>query len=75
MDEVDRIQSDVAKDILGLDFAAPNLAAQAILGLKTFRHKVYETQLKFYLRVNKLDVMKWSRDAMECHFYGRWVTP
>ena len=75
MDEVDRIQSAVAKDILGLDFAAPNVAAQAILGLKTFRHKVYETQLKFYLRVNKLDVTRWSRDAMECHLSGRWVSP
>ena len=75
MDEVDRIQSAVAKDILGLDFAAPNVAAQAILGLKTLRHKVYKTQLKFYLRVNKLDVTRWSRDAMECHLSGRWVSP
>ena len=75
MDEVDRIQSAVAKDILGLDVAAPNVAAQAILGLKTFRHKVYETQLKFFLRVNKLAVTRWSKDAMECHLSGRWVSP
>ena len=75
MDEVDRIQSAVAKDILGLDAAAPNVAAQAILGLKTFRHKVYEAQLKFFLRVNKLAVTRWSRDAMECHLSGRWVSP
>jgi hypothetical protein len=49
--------------------------AQTVLTLKYFRHKLYEAQLKFFLRVCKLDRTRWSRDAMECHLGGGWVSP
>ena len=75
MDEIDRMQSAVAKSVLGLPVSTPNLVAQIVLGLKFFRHKLYEAQLKFFLRVCKLDKNRWSRDAMECHLSGNWVSP
>ena len=75
LDEVDRMQSAVAKNVTGLSVSAPNLAAQVVLGLKMFRHKMFEAQLKFYLRVCSLERGRWSRDAMECHLAGKWVSP
>ena len=69
------MQAAVAKSVTGLPVSAPNLVAQTVLGLKYFRHKTYAAQLKFFLRVCKLDRGRWSRDAMECHMAGRWVSP
>ena len=75
MDEIERMQAAVAKSLTGLPLSAPNLVAQTVLGLKYFRHKLYEAQLKFFLRVCKLDRTRWSRDAMECHLGGGRVSP
>ena len=75
MDEIDRMQAAVAKSVTGLPVSAPNLVAQTVLGLKYFRHKLYEAQLKFFLRVCKLDRSRWSRDALECHLSGGWISP
>ena len=75
IDEIERMQSAVAKSVTGLPVSAPNLVAQTVLGLKYFCHKLYDAQLKFFLRVCKLDRARWSRDAMECHLAGNWVSP
>ena len=75
IDSVDRMQSSVAKNVAGLTMCAPNLVAQTVLGLKMFRHKLFEAQLKFFMRVCRLDRSRWSRDAMECHLAGKWVSP
>ena len=40
-----------------------------------FRHNMYDAQLKLYLRVCGLERSRWSRDAMECHLAGKWVSP
>ena len=72
---VDRMQSVVAKDMLRLDSCAPNLVAQAILGIKSFKEVALSTQLKFFLRVIKQDNSRWSKDAMLAHIHGRWKSP
>ena len=75
IDKIESMQSAVAKSMTGLPVSAPNLVAQTVLGLKYFRQKLYEAQLKFFLRVAKLDRGMWSRDALECHLAGSWVSP
>jgi hypothetical protein len=55
--------------------SAPNVVAQAILGLKTFKHLVYSAKLKFYVRVMKMTEERWSKDAMLDHLSGRWLSP
>ena len=75
IDDIDRMQSAVAKDMLGLPVSAPNVTAQVILGLKTFRHKLYQIQLKYFLRVNNMEKGRWCKDAMDLHILGKWVSP
>ena len=75
LNEIERMQAAVVKSVTGLPVSAPNLVAQTVMGLKYFRHRMYEAQLKFFLRVCRLDRGRWSRDAMECHLAGRWVSP
>ena len=75
IDDIDRMQSAVAKDMLGLPVSAPNVTAQVILCLKTFRHKLYQIQLKYFHRVNNLEGGRWCKDAMESHIRGNWVSP
>ena len=75
IDDIDRMQSAVAKDMLGLPVSAPNVTAQVVLGLKTFRHKLYQTQLKYFLRVNNMERGRWCKDAMDLHILGKWVSP
>ena len=75
LDSIDRMQAAVAKGLTGLPVSAPNLVAQTVLGMRYARHRIYEAQLKFFLRVCMLDRGRWSRDAMECHLAGRWISP
>ena len=75
INDIDRMQSAVAKDMLGLPVSAPNVTAQVILGLKTFRHKLYQIQLKYFLRVNNMEKGRWAKDAMDSHILGKWISP
>ena len=73
--EIERIQSQVAKFALGLPITAPNYCAQTELGWKTFRHLLYDKQLKFYFRVLYLNEKRWSHQALMEHLSGSWSSP
>ena len=45
IEEIDKIQSQVAKFALGVPINTPNVCAQSELGMKTFRHQLYNRQL------------------------------
>ena len=52
IEEIERVQSQVAKFALGVKVTTPNICAQTELGFKPFRQLLYENQLKFYLEWN-----------------------
>ena len=73
--ELDRCQSSVAKQALGLKLNDPNIAGEVILGLKTVREVIVTMQLKYYVRLWKQDRNRWSHDALLAHLLQRWKSP
>ena len=53
-EDLESIQASVAKNILGLPVAAPNVSGQVLLGFKSVKEVIYTAQLKFLLKVLKL---------------------
>ena len=72
---VERIQSQVAKSILGVPSNTANICAQTELRLFSFRHLLYKTQLKFYFRVLDLPCTRWVKQAMLDHLSLSWQSP
>ena len=75
VEEIERQQSSLGKFILGLPRTAPNLSTEVLLGLKPVRQILYSAQLKFYLRVQKQEGSRWSKDALLDHLQGTWHSP
>ena len=73
--DIERIQSQIAKYALGLPISAPNICAQVDLGLKPFRHILYELQLKYYNRVRSLSDERWVKQALLDHLSLAWESP
>ena len=73
--ELDRCQSSVAKQALGLKMNDPNIAGEVILGLKTVREVIVSQQLKFYVRLMQQDRNRWSHDALQAHLRQNWHSP
>ena len=73
--EIERQQSSLGKSALGLPRTAPNLSTEVLLGMKSVKHVLYASQLKFYLRVQKQPSSRWSKDALLDHLRGSWHSP
>ena len=73
--EIERVQSQVAKYALGLPLGAANICAQTELGMKPFRHALYEAQLKYYVRVLELSDTRWVKQALLDHLSSAWESP
>ena len=65
----------MAKNILGLPVAAPNVSGHVLLGFKSVKEVIYTAQLKFLLKVLKLCDTRWSKDALLAHLHGGWKSP
>ena len=72
IESVERIQSQLAKHALGLTQSTANFCAQTELGLKTFRHLLYQHQLGFFLRMMSLPADRWVRRVLCDHLEGSW---
>ena len=75
IDEIERIQSKVAKFALGVPVSCANVCAQTELGMKSFRQQLYERQMKFYFRVLYLPERRWVQQALCEHLTGAWSSP
>ena len=75
IEAIERMQSQLAKHVLGLPLSAPNICAQTELGLKPFRMILYEKQLNFYTRVMNLPQSRWVHRVLSEHLRGDWVSP
>ena len=73
--EIERIQSQVAKFALGVPITFPNVSCQSELGLKPFKQLLYERQLKFFFRLLYLGTARWSHQALLDHMSGAWDSP
>ena len=67
--------TSVGKFSLGLPVCAPNVSAEAILGLKPFKQLLYSAQLKFYVRLSLQNDDRWSKDALLDNVTGGWESP
>ena len=67
IDEIEKVQSQIAKFALGVPIGTANICSQIELGMKSFRHLLYEHQLKYYLRIVKLDDSRWVKQALNEH--------
>ena len=72
---VERVQSQVAKCVLGVPSNTANICAQTELGLLPFRHLLYKMQLQFYFRVLDLPQSRWVKQAMLEHLSMDWPSP
>ena len=72
---LEKIQSDIAKIILGLSVNTVNIAAQTELGILPFRLSLYKAQLRFYFRVLDLPNSRWVKKAMMEHLSMAWPSP
>ena len=75
IDEIDKIQSQVAKFALGVPINTPNICAQTELGMRTFRHQLFQRQLSYYFRILYLPSTRWVHQALLDHLEGGWDSP
>ena len=75
IDSVERIQSQLAKHVLGVPQSTPNVCCQTELGLRPFRMLLYQHQLSFFVRVMNLPAGRWVRKVMSAHLDGTWDSP
>ena len=75
IDEIERIQSQLAKHVLGVPLSTANVCAQTELGLKPFRMLLYQHQLNFYIRLMNLPHSRWVRRVLSDHLEGGWKSP
>ena len=73
--EIERIQAQVAKFALGVPVSFPNVSSQSELGLKPFRQLLYEKQIKFFFRLLYQPPGRWSHQALLDHLSGDWESP
>ena len=73
--ELETIQSQVAKQILGVSKNTSNICAQTELGFKPIRLVLALCQLQFYFRVLRLPDSRWVKIALLNHLTGTWHSP
>ena len=64
---INRVQSQLAKAVLGVPISAPNFVAQTELGFRDFAHVLWSQQLKAFLRWRDLPESRWAKLAMMEH--------
>ena len=75
LEDISKHQSSIAKFTLGLPSCSPNVSGAAILGLKPVKQILFSSQLKFYLKISKLNDDRWAKDALLDHLGGGWASP
>ena len=73
--EVEKVQSQVAKSVLGDPVSTASVCAQTELGILPLRHVLYKLQLNFYFRVLGLPQSRWVKQALMEHLSLKWPSP
>jgi hypothetical protein len=69
---LNRIQSQLAKCLLGIPITSPNFVAQTELGFPHLAQSLWSIQLNSYLRWRDLPYDRWPKKAMLEHLSGKW---
>ena len=64
---INRVQSQLAKALLGVPISAPNFVAQTEMGFRDFSHSLWSQQLKAFTRWRDLPDSRWAKLAMMEH--------
>ena len=72
---VERVQAQIAKNLLGLPSSTANICAQTELGVIPFRLALYKAQLAFYFRVLEMSSKRLAKKAMMEHLGRGWQSP
>ena len=72
LDSLDRESAKWAKDTLKLPSNTPNISAQVLLGVPTFKKLIYSNQLKFHLRLRNLPAERYAAQALKENQEGGW---
>ena len=73
--EIEKVQAQVTKRLLGLPSNTANICAQTELGIIPFRLALYKAQLLFYFRVLDLPSTRWVKKALLEHLGNGWRSP
>jgi hypothetical protein len=72
---LDSEQARWAKETLGLPSKTPNVVAQLLLGVPTFKEIIFKAQLKFFMRLSELPASRYAAQALVEHESGGWRSP
>ena len=72
---IERVQGQIAKNLLGLPQSTANICAQTELGIIPFRLALYKAQLAFYFRVLDMPSKRFAKKAMLEHLGMGWQSP
>ena len=73
--EIEKVQAQIAKKLLGLPSSTANICAQTELGIIPFRLALYQAQLAFYFRVLDMSSQRLAKKAMMEHLSMDWHSP
>jgi hypothetical protein len=75
MAALDAEQAKWAKETLGLPSKTPNVVAQLLLGVPSFKQMIYQKQLKYFMRLTELPASRYAAQALVEHETGGWRSP
>ena len=73
--EVQRVQNQLFKKVLGLSVNTHNSASEVLLSIPCFEELLLNTQLKFYIRVLGMNERRFAYQALHDHMFGGWSSP
>ena len=64
-----------AKETLNLPSSTANVCPQVLLGVQSFKHIIYNIQLKYFARLQNLPQSRYAAQALLEHEQGGWKSP
>ena len=75
LNSLDLETSKWAKETLNLPTSTTNVCPQVLLGVPTFKQIIYNTQLKYFSRLQNLPTSRYAAQALMEHLRGGWKSP
>ena len=73
--ELDKESAKWAKESLSLPSNTPNVVAQVLMGVLSFKQLIYTSQLKFHQRLRELPEQRYAAQALKENENGGWKSP
>ena len=73
--EIQKIQNQLFKLVLGLPVGAHNSASEVLLGVPCFEEVLLTGQLKYFIRLLGMGEQRYAYQALQEHMFGSWRSP